>query len=221
MTNVQNVPKKNKKDNSSCNQLVFPITKKNSGRFDYQNITWDFSKQITLDKYLEHCKYNFEYGGTIIKRDDEADKPVEKRVGYKIKVEDKFKKSIHIIYIMTICLPCGEKIIKAGKSKNTLDKRTYSAGTEHQWTNEANCSETNYIYSQIFRESIKINNPIKFYVYEAPIIKTSYISPNGKTKYTNLSAYEEIEKELNSDLKKFLGKNLIGEGKLHKLTFKD
>ena len=62
MTNVQNVPKKNKKDNSSCNQLVFPITKKNSGRFDYQNITWDFSKQITLDKYLEHCKYNFEYG---------------------------------------------------------------------------------------------------------------------------------------------------------------
>ena len=38
---------------------------------------------------------------------------------------------------MTISVPCGEKIIKAGKSKNTLDKRSYSCGTEHQWTHAA------------------------------------------------------------------------------------
>lgn len=201
------------------NQLVFEITEKNGGR---QNITWDFSKQISLEEYLKHCKIPFEYGGTIINRDDEEDKPFERRIGYKIKVQDKFKSNKHLVYLMTITLPCGEKIIKAGKSKNTLDKRSYSCGTEHQWTNVANCSPTNYIYSQIFRQALKDNITIKFYVYPVKLIKASYICPSsGEIKYDDISAYEEVEKEINSHLKQFLGRSLIGEGKLHTLTFKN
>lgn len=203
------------------NQLVFKITKKNSKKFDYHDITWDFSKQISLEEYLKHCKIPFEYGGAIIRRDDEEDKPFDRRVGYKIKVEDKFKSSEQLIYLMTICLPCGEKIVKAGKSKNTLDKRSYSCGTENQWTNAANCSETNYIYSQIFRKALKDNIRIKFYIYPVPLTVASYTSPSGETKYKKISAYEEVEKEINYHLKKFLGRPLIGEGKLHTLTFKD
>ena len=203
------------------NQLIFQITKKNSRKFDYQDITWDFSKQISLEEYLKHCKIPFEYGGVIIKRNDEENKPFDKRVGYKIKVEDKFKKSEQLIYLMTIILPCGEKIIKAGKCKNTLDKRSYSCGTEHQWTNVANCSETNYIYSQIFRQALRNNVNIKFYVYPVPLTEASYTSPSGETKYIKISTYEEVEKDINCHLKEFLGRPLIGEGNLHTLTFKD
>jgi len=203
------------------NQLEFPITKKNSGKFEYQNIKWDFCKQISLETYLDLCKYPFEYGGIIIERNDEEHKPIEKRVGYKIKVEDKFKKSEQVVYLMTISLPCGEKIIKAGKSKNTLDKRSYSCGTEHQWTNAANCSETNYIYSQIFRKALKENIRINFYIYPVPLTKASYMSPYGETKYIEISPYEEVEKEINFHLKQIMGRALIGEGKLHTLTFKD
>ena len=122
---------------------------------------------------------------------------------------------------MTISLPCGEKIIKAGKSKNTLDKRSYSCGTEHQWTNAANCSETNYIYSQIFRKALKENIKINFYIYPVPLTIASYMSPNGETKYIEISPYEEVEKETNFHLKQFMGRALIGEGKLHILNFKD
>ena len=185
------------------NQLEFTITGKNSGDFDCKIII----KWILVNKYhetyLDLCKYPFEYGGTIIERNDEEHKPIEKRVGYKIKVEDKFKKSEQIVYIMTISLPCGEKIIKAGKSKNTLDKRSYSCGTEYQWTKAANCSETNYIYSQIFRKALKDNIRINFYIYPVPLTKASYMSPYGETKYIEISPYEEVEKEINYHLKIF------------------
>lgn len=203
------------------NELVFPITKKNSGKFDYHDIKWDFSKQILLEEYLKHCKIPFEYGGTIIKREDEEDKSPDRRVGYRIKVVDKFKISVQLVYLMTGVFSCGEKIIKAGKSKNTLDKRSYSCGTEHQWTCAANCSETNYIYSQIFKQALKDNIKINFYIYPVPLTKVSYMSPSGETKYITISAYEQVEKEVNCHLQKFLGRKLIGEGKLHLLTFKD
>jgi hypothetical protein len=203
------------------NQIEFETTKKNSGKFEYTKRTWDFNNQLELEEYLEHCKYPFEYGATRVERNDEDHKPIEKRIGYKIKVEDKFKKSEQIVYLMTICLPCGEKIIKAGKSKNTLDKRSYSCGTEQQWTNAANCSETNYIYSQIFRKALKENIKIKFYIYPILSTKVSYMSPCGKMKDIEISPYEEVEKELNCNLKQFLGRPLIGEGNLHLSAFKD
>ena len=203
------------------NYIEFQITKKNSGKFEYHNIKWDFSKQISLEKYLEKCVYPFEYGGKLVERNDEENKPNEKRVGYKIELIDKFKKSTQIIYLMTISLLCGEKIIKAGKSKNSLENRSYSCGTEHQWTNAGNCSETNYIYSQLFRKALKDKIKIKFYIYCVPLTKATYISPYGDTKYIEISPYEEVEKEINLHLKKFLGRPLIGEGKLHILTFKD
>ena len=37
--------------NNSCynsNQINFKITKKNSGKFEYTNITWDFNNQLEL-----------------------------------------------------------------------------------------------------------------------------------------------------------------------------
>ena len=217
MSVLNKVPTKN---NCKDNKLVFTITNRNSGKFEYHDITWNFCNQISLENYLKKCKYPFEYAGCIVKRDNENNKDISKRIGYKIELKEKFKKSDQLIYLMTICLPCGEKIIKGGKSKNSLDKRTYNAGTEHQWTMVGNCSETNYIYSQIFRETLKKNIRINFYIYSVEKQRCTYMAPCGKQKFIETSPYEEIEKELNYHLKKFLGKNLIGEGNLCK-SYKD
>ena len=192
------------------NNITFQTTKKNSGEFNYRTHTWDISNQLNIDTYLQQTSYNFEYGGHITKRTNETDKLPSKIVGYNIEVIDKYKNDTQLLYLVVI----NDKIIKGGKSKNRLKVRTYSAGTEYQWTKAGNCSDTNYIYSQIFRSCLSNNIPIKFYVYKCPLTRVNYPKPDGQTGSINISPYEEMEKSLNADLKQTLGKNLIGEGDL-------
>ena len=174
------------------------------------------SNQLDIDTYLQQSAYVFKYGGYIGSGGDEKYKSFEKVVGYKIKVTDEYKDDTQLLYLLVI----NGKIVKGGKVKGTLPSRSYSAGTEHNWTNTGQASPTNYIYSQIFRECLRVNIPIKFYVCRCPLTRVSYPTPSGETKYIETSPYEAMEHELNLHLKKTLGKQLIGEGDLLNLNKK-
>jgi hypothetical protein len=113
----------------------------------------------------------------------------------------------NIIYLVVIF----GKIIKGGKSKNSLPQRTYGAGTEENWTMKGSPSDTNYVWSQIFRACIKKNIPIKFYICKVPTIQAEYITSEGGKKYIEISPYEEMEKDLNAHLMKVMGRKIIGE----------
>ena len=75
-------------------------------------------------------------------------------------------------------------------------------------------SDTNYVWSQIFRACIEKNIPVKFYICKVPTIQVGYLTCEGETKNIEISPYEEMEKELNSHLMKVLGRKPIGEGDL-------
>lgn len=202
-------------DHTAANTVItFQTTKKNSQEYSYRTHTWDLSNQLDLDTYLQQTSYEFEYAGSIVSRDDEEDKPIHKLVGYKINVTDEYNSATQILYLLVI----NGKIVKGGKVKGTLPSRSYSAGTEHNWTNTGQASPTNYIYSQIFRSCLSNNIPIKFYVYKCPLTRVSYLKPDGQIGSINISPYEEMEKSLNADLKQTLGTNLIGEGDLLNLN---
>ena len=49
---------------------------------------------------------------------------------------------------MTVTNNGIEKIIKGGKVKGKMSGRSYTAGTEYNWTITGQASSTNYIYSQ-------------------------------------------------------------------------
>jgi len=213
------------------NAIKFKTTRKRTGEYDYTEHTWDFSRQLDIDEYLETTSLQFELCAKIAPRYDEKDKPEEKRIGYTIELEEWFKLVMQGVYLITIGLPCGEMIVKGGKMKNGLKGRTYPAGTEFSWTAKAGTdrgggkkvkgdgpSGTNYIFSQIFRMCIKENISIKFYGISVPTIETAYPTSTGEKKFVEVSPYEETEKDMNAHLIKALGgKNPIGAGDLLEL----
>ena len=198
--------------------IKFKTTLKNSKEYKYREHIWDLSKQLDLETFLRETKHSFEYGGCIESRTDEENKDKYKKVGYNIKGVDKFKDKTQLIYLMTVTNNGIEKIIKGGKVKGKLSDRSYTAGTEYNWTITGQASSTNYIYSQIFRKCLEDNILIKFYVCHIPSIEVPYQTSSGNKKYAIISPYEEVEKDLNLHLKTILGRNLIGEGNLEELN---
>lgn len=198
-------------------KITFQTTEKNRKQWDYRTHVWDLKNQLELKPFLKNCTYPFKYGGCIVKRVDEKEKEKGKKVGYKIEVVEEFMNSPRILYLLTMTLRGKEFILKGGKVKGQLRSRTYPAGTEDNWTIRGSCSDTNYVWSQIFRMCMDKKIPVKFYVFQAPIEKRPYPTPIGGTKYEETSPYEAMEKDLNAFLKETLGQNLIGEGNLLQL----
>jgi hypothetical protein len=198
----------NTTENESVNNegeymLTFQTTPKNSKEYIYNTHHWNCKHQLDVNEYLKTTKYEFKEGGWIKEN-------TSKTSGYEICVTDEFKDVYNIIYLIVIF----GMIIKGGKSKNPLPQRTYGAGTEENWTMKGSPSDTNYVWSQIFRSCIKKNIPVKFYICKVPTKQVEYITSEGITKYIEISPYEEMEKDLNAHLMKVLGKKPIGEGDL-------
>jgi hypothetical protein len=191
------------KKNDEEFMLEFQTTPKNSKEYNYRSHKWDCTNQLDLVEYLKKTSYNFKEGGWIQQNDS-------KTSGYEICVNDEFKDVSNIIYLVVIF----GKIIKGGKSKNPLPQRTYGAGTEENWTMKGSPSDTNYVWSQIFRSCIKRKIPVKFYICKVPTKQVEYITSEGGKKYIEISPYEEMEKDLNAHLMKVMGRKIIGEGDL-------
>jgi hypothetical protein len=186
-------------------KIKFKTTKRASKNYEKtQEHTWVLDNQLDTDDILSRPEFSkFRLAATIVKSETTA--------GYKIQLEPEFVNKPFVIYILS---KCG-KILKGGKSKNPLDLRSYSAGTEETWTMRGTCSETNYVWSQIFRESLNDGCPITFYGYIVPSFYHTYESFDGET-ITELVAghYETEEKKLNFFLNTLNGSKVIGEGSL-------
>lgn len=187
--------------------LEFESTEKCS-QGPYRTHIWNCKNQLNINDYLTKTSYNFKEGGWI--------KESDRTCGYEICVTDEFKNTENIIYLIVIF----DKIIKGGKCKGKLTKRTYPAGTQKSWS-KGTPSETNYIYSQIFRMCLKKNIKVKFYIFQAQTYRVSYPTPDGKIKYKEISPYEEMETSLNAHLKETLGRKLIGDGSLDTVFMKE
>ena len=188
------------------NLLHFHVHQQKSKNInDITQHTWDLSNQIKICDLAEDDRFkNFKYGARIVPE------PTSKS-GYKIEVIEKFANSTHLLYLLVI----GGFVLKAGKSKNKLEVRSYHAGTAESWVNKGNPSTTNYIFSQIFRSCIEQDIDVQFYIYEVPKIALTYTTFDGKEAKTPIAPYEEEETRLNKVLKELNGgKNLIGVGKL-------
>ena len=184
-------------------KINFKTTKPNSKEYNYQNHEWFLEEQLNLDEILKNPQFQkFKYCGKIIASKSEA--------GYEIELASDFKGKSFVIYLIVK----NGKILKGGKSKNPLDTRSYYAGTEESWTMRGTPSVTNYVWSQIFRESLKDGNPVSFYGYVVPSQTMQFESFDGKIVENVVSPYEEEEKKLNQLLNKLNGKKVIGEGKL-------
>jgi hypothetical protein len=202
-------------------KINFTTTLRGNGNTDHptpyedeRNHVWDLSEQLDLPTFLRETTLEFEEGGHIEVRDDEEDKPLEKRIGYKI-VQTTTK--TNIVYLLAAKMNGKEKILKGGKCKGELFRRSYTAGTQHNWTITGQASPTNYIYSQVFRSCVENNIEIKFYIHSAPTTRAPYPKSGGGEGYIEISPYEEIEKELNAHLVTSLGRKPIGEGDLENL----
>jgi hypothetical protein len=184
--------------------IRFETTKRASKNYKDRTIhIWNLKNQLNIDYVLLHPFFSkFRHAATIVESDCKA--------GYKIKLEPEFVGKRFIIYI----IEKHGKVLKGGKSKNSLDTRSYGAGTEETWTMRFTCSETNYVWSQIFIESIKDGYPIKFYAMVVPSISMSYESFDGEIITEMVSPYESEEKKMNKTLVKMNNGKLIGEGKL-------
>jgi hypothetical protein len=191
------------KKNDEEFMLEFQTTPKNSKQYNYRNHRWNCKNQIDLVDYLPKTSYDFKEGGWIQKNDS-------KRSGYDICVNDEFTDASNILYLIVIF----GKIIKGGKSKHPLPQRSYGAGTEESWTMIGSPSDTNYVWSQIFRACIKKNIPIKFYICKVPTKQVEYTTSEGGKKYIEISPYEEMENDLNAHLIKIMGRKIIGAGDL-------
>jgi hypothetical protein len=75
-------------------------------------------------------------------------------------------------------------------------------------------SVTNYVWSQIFRESFNSGCEVKFYGMVVPSFQMTYESFDGTFITESVSPYESEEKKLNALLNKLNGRKVIGEGKL-------
>jgi hypothetical protein len=184
-------------------EINFKTTKSNSKKYEYQDHKWVLDNQINVEDIVKLPEFGkFEYCGSIIKSNSAA--------GYEISLVEKFKGKSFIIYVATM----GGKVLKGGKSKNPLDTRSYSAGTEESWTMRGTPSVTNYVWSQIFRESLRVGCEVKFYGMVVPSYEMTYESFDGEVITESVSPYESEEKKLNHLLNKLNGKKVIGEGKL-------
>ena len=184
-------------------KLKFKTTDKKSREYKYRESVWDLTKQLSVDEYLKVSKYPFVKGGWV-------EEKKESTCGYKICVNDEWKDKDKLLYLLVI----DGKILKGGKSKNPLPKRTYGAGTEENWTMKGSPSDTNYIYSQIFRQCLEDNVSVEFYLFQAPKQLVKYPLSNGGYGEVMVSPYEEMEQSLNAHLMAKLGKKPIGEGNL-------
>jgi hypothetical protein len=185
-------------------EIKFKSTKRSSKNYsDVQEHTWILDDQLDIDYVLSQPEFSkFKKAANIIGANNVP--------GFQISLTPEFKDECFVIYIVVK----GGKVLKGGKSKNPLDLRSYSAGTEETWTMRGTCSETNYVWSQIFRESIKENDPIQFYGMIVPSVQFTFESFDSKLETHSVSPYEEEEKKLNALLNKLNNKKLIGEGKL-------
>jgi hypothetical protein len=185
-------------------EIKFKTTKQASKNYENkQEHTWILDNQLNIDDILSIPEFlKFKHAATIVESDNTS--------GYQINLEPEFINQPFVIYIVE---KCG-KVLKGGKSKNSLDSRSYSAGTEETWTMRGTCSVTNYVWSQIFRESLKDGCPIKFYGMIVPSIPMTYFSFDGRMITEIVSPYESEENRLNKLLNKLNGKKVIGEGKL-------
>ena len=189
--------------------IKFKTTERGTKKYEYRDNVWSLNDQLNLDYVLKLNEFSkFKHAATIIKSNCTA--------GYSIKLEPEFINEPFVIYIIE---KCG-KILKGGKSKNSLDLRSYGAGTEESWTMKGTCSQTNYVWSQIFRESLVDGCEIKFYGLLVPSVEYTFESFDGTIEKKLISPYEEEEKKLNSLLNKLNGKKVIGEGKLLELRKK-
>jgi hypothetical protein len=183
--------------------LKFKTTQRKSGKYDYTENTWDLSSQLDINEFLNNNpEFTFEKVGKIVKN-------LKNKCGFIIEVTPEWKNKKFVLYILTI----DGKIVKGGKSKNQLHKRSYGAGTEYSWAITGQSSPTNYIYSQIFRECLVQNIPVEFYCLQAPYAISEF-DVFGEKKIIETSPYEEMESILNKKLIQTLGRNPIGDGKL-------
>ena len=191
--------------------IEFYTTKSGSGDFtNMKKHVWELDGQLNIDDLLKMKEFsNFKLAATIVEDSNTS--------GYKIKLEDFFVGKPFVIYLLVK----DGKVLKGGKSKNTLDSRSYSAGTEESWTNRGTPSVTNYVWSQIFRESLKDGKPILFYGYVVPSYELTYPSFDGEVVTEMVCGhYETEELKLNHLLSKLNGRKVIGEGKLLELNKK-
>jgi hypothetical protein len=185
--------------------LKFKTSPRRSGKYDYTTMEWDLTDQLNIDDFLKNnSEFQFEKVGKIVKN-------TENTCGFEIEVLPGWEKKKFILYLLTV----NGKILKGGKSKNPLPKRSYSCGTEVNWSITGEASPTNYVYSQIFRQCIEDGVDVEFYCWQAPI-KVEEHKEFGTTFVIETSPYEEMESHLNKYLKNCLGKQLIGAGKLMK-----
>jgi hypothetical protein len=184
-------------------KISFKTTKPNSKEYDYVDHTWFLDDQLNLEDVLSLPEFSkFQYCASIVESTSSA--------GFEIEVEENFKNQGFVIYLVSIC----GKVLKGGKSKNSLDMRSYAAGTEESWTMRGTPSVTNYVWSQIFRQSLKTDCKVKFYGMIVPSVQMTYESFDGQIITEIVSPYESEEKKLNALLNKLNGKKVIGEGKL-------
>ncbi|CAB4129828.1 hypothetical protein UFOVP117_119 [uncultured Caudovirales phage] len=188
------------------NKRIFETTiRESKDYFNTREHIWDLDNQLDLKYILSLPAFSrFKKAADIVWADNVP--------GFKIRLTPDFKDKSYIVYL--IVDKKSGKLLKGGKSKNPLNLRSYSAGTEETWTERGTCSETNYVWSQIFRRSIKDNNPIEIYAMVVPSIEYSFDSFDGNIVTKTISPYEEEEKKMNAFLKKLKGGNLIGEGDL-------
>jgi hypothetical protein len=187
-------------------ELKFKTTKRKSGKYDYTDHIWDLSSQLDVNDFLKNNpKFNFVKAAKIVKSETST-------CGFKIDTIDLFKNKKFILYLLVI----DGKILKGGKSKNELHKRSYGAGTEYSWTITGEASPTNYVYSQIFKQCLVHNIPVEFYCMEVGSI-TEERDIFGEVKILEYSPYEEYEKALNRKLINILGSKPIGDGKLQEI----
>jgi hypothetical protein len=182
--------------------LKFFTTQKNSKKYEHQEHIWDLTNQLNIQDVLSYNKRFSEFKkiARIVRNDNS-------KCGFKIEVNKEHKNKRFFIYLLVI----KGKILKAGKVKGCISQRSYGAGTEETWTMRGKCSDTNYIWSQIFRECIKNNIEVEFYAINAPANEIVYDDFLGQTVSELSSPYEKMESNLNKVLKKIKGSNLIGE----------
>ena len=186
--------------------LTFQATPKKLSGINDIEFNWYLDQQLRIDDFLKITHYSFQYGGWIEERKNAS--------GYAICTTPEFKNKGQIIYLLTF----RGFILKGGRSKNSLRKRSYPAGTVKTWINGggSGCSDTNYIFSQIWRQCIKDGTigDFKFYIYQAPLSTVKYMASTGETSSIEISPYEAMETNLNEHLRTILGRNPVGDGDL-------
>ena len=182
--------------------IEFNTTEKFSRKYDYTTMKWDLSEQLDINTFLA------KYPNLFIKAGRVAG-DANKSCGYRLDVVDEWKDKSYVLYLVVV----HGKILKGGKSKNPLPFRTYGAGTEENWTMKGTPSDTNYVYSQIFRQCVADNVEVEFYMMQCPVttIEFDFL---GVKQVQEVSPYEEMEQVLNAALTEMLGRNPIGAGNL-------